>query len=180
MQISVTFKGLKPSEDLKNYVSSKLDRLDKYLDHTAEASVVLSMEKFRHIAEVSISSGKMNIIGREETEDSYAAIDMVVDKLEKQIKKHKDKNKKRRGRTVKEKPLAIPDLPEIPVPVEEEKISKIEVTSIEYKPMSVEEAVLQMNLIDDTFMVFTNAQTNNVNVLYRKNDGNMGLIQPNE
>ena len=91
MQTSVTFKNIDPSDRLKSYVTEKLDRLDKYLYNPAEANVVLSVEKFRHIAEVNIIGDRLNIVGKEETEDMYAAIDMVLDKLEKQIKKNKQK-----------------------------------------------------------------------------------------
>jgi len=97
MQTSVTFKNLDPSEHLKAYVSDKLDRFDKFLDNPAEASVVLAVEKFRHIAEINIIGDKLNINGKEETNDMYSAIDMVLDKLEKQIKKSKQKIRERRS-----------------------------------------------------------------------------------
>ena len=96
MQTYVTFKNLDPSEHLKAYVSDKLDRFDKFLDNPAEANVVLAVEKFRHIAEINISGDRLNINGREETEDMYSAIDMVLDKLGQQIKKHKQKIRERR------------------------------------------------------------------------------------
>ena len=89
MQTSVTFKNLDSSEHLKSYVSDKLDRFDRLLDNPAEASVVLKVEKFRHIAEISISGDRLNINGKEETNDMYSAIDMTMDKREKQIKKNK-------------------------------------------------------------------------------------------
>ena len=76
MQTSVTFKNLDPSEHLKNYVSDKLNRFDKYLYNPGEANVVLSVEKFRHIAEINIVGDRLNINGREETEDMYSAIDI--------------------------------------------------------------------------------------------------------
>ena len=91
MQTSVTFKNLDPSETLKSYVTDKLNRFDRLLDNPAEANVVLSVEKFRHIAEINIAGDRLNIIGKEETIDMYSAIDMVLDKLEKQIKKGKQK-----------------------------------------------------------------------------------------
>ncbi|MDY0378122.1 MAG: ribosome-associated translation inhibitor RaiA, partial [Desulfobacterales bacterium] len=97
MQTSVTFKNLDPSETLKSYVGEKLDRFDKFLDNPAEANVVLSVEKFRHIAEINIIGDRLNIVGKEETNDMYSAIDMVLDKLEKQIKKSKQKTRDRRG-----------------------------------------------------------------------------------
>ena len=97
MQTSVTFKNLDSSENLRAYVSDKLDRFDKYLYNPAEANVVLSVEKFRHIAEINIAGDKLNIIGKEETNDMYSAIDMALDKLEKQIKKNKQKIRERRS-----------------------------------------------------------------------------------
>jgi len=174
MQTSVTFKNLKPSDDLKGYIGSKLDRFDRYLDNPAEANVVFSIEKFRHIAEVTIIGDRLNINGREEQEDMYSAIDIVLDKLEKQIKKSKGKQKKRRNKNPDKMdmsvlPSEIPDFDNEP---------DVEIIDIEYKPMSVDEAVEQMKIIDNTFLVFTNAKTDRVNVLYRKNDGNYGLIQP--
>ncbi|CAN2041759.1 Ribosome hibernation promoting factor [Candidatus Magnetomoraceae bacterium gMMP-15] len=181
MQTSVTFKNIKPSEHLKNYAGSKLDRFDKYLDNPAEANVVLSVEKFRHIAEINISGDRLSINGREETEDMYAAIDMVLDKLEKQIKKNKEKNRQHRpgGRKDREKAMFV--MPsEIPVEEDEKSPPNVEIMNIDYKPMDVEEAIMQMGLIDDAFLVFTNAKTNRVNVLYRRAGGNYGLIQPSK
>ncbi len=97
MQTSVTFKNLDPSEHLKAYVSDKLDRFDRFLDNPAEANVVLAVEKFRHIAEINIAGDKLKINGKEETVDMYSAIDMTLDKLEKQIKKSKEKIRERRS-----------------------------------------------------------------------------------
>ena len=97
MQTSVTFKNLDPSDHLKSYVGDKLDRFDKLLDNPAEANVVLAVEKFRHIAEINIAGDRLSIIGKEETNDMYSAIDMVLDKIEKQIKKNKQKIRKHRA-----------------------------------------------------------------------------------
>mgnify|MGYP001091533046 CR=1 FL=1 len=97
MQTSVTFKNLDPSEHLKSYVVDKLDRFDKFLYNPAEASVVLSVEKFRHSAEINITGDRLNINGKEETGDMYSAIDMVLDKLEIQIKKNKQKIRNHRS-----------------------------------------------------------------------------------
>ncbi|OQX62748.1 MAG: ribosomal subunit interface protein [Desulfococcus sp. 4484_241] len=96
MQVSITFKNIESSERLKNFVKEKLGKLDRLFDSPAKADVTLSVEKFRRIAEVNISGDRLNIIGKEETEDMYASIDMVLDKLEKQIKKKKEKIKQRR------------------------------------------------------------------------------------
>ena len=175
MQTSVTFKNLDPSDNLKSYVGDKLDRFDKFLDNPAEANVVLAVEKFRHIAEINISGDRLSIIGKEETVDMYSAIDMVLDKLEKQIKKSKQKIRERRS-VAKNRNRSIPD-EEINLP-DEDIERQIKIRNIEYKPMDVEEAVLQMDLIEDNFLVFTNARSDQINVLYRRRDGHYGLIQP--
>jgi len=175
MQTSVTFKNLDPSDHLKSYAGEKLDRLDKFLDNPAEASVVLTVEKFRHIAEITIMGDRLNLIGKEETNDMYSAIDMALDKLEKQIKKSKQKIRERRSG---QKTSAKEMLAEAIAAPKEDLAGQVKVKHIEYKPMDIEEAVLQMNLVKDNFLVFTNARTNHVNVLYRRKDGDYGLIQP--
>jgi putative sigma-54 modulation protein len=93
MQLSVTFKNIDPSDDLKAYLDNKLSKLDKFLDNPAEANAVLSLEKFRKRAEINLVGDKLTINAKEETEDMYAAIDVAVDKLEKQLKKTKEKIK---------------------------------------------------------------------------------------
>lgn len=175
MQTSVTFKNLPSSEPLKTYVKEKLDRFDRLLDNPAEANVVLSVEKFRHIAEINIIGDRLNIIGKEEINDMYSAIDMVLDKLEKQIKKNKQKTREHRSGAK----TSIKEIPALnPAGVEDDHVPQIKVQNIDYKPMDVEEAVMQMDLVSDSFLVFTNAQTDRVNVLYRRKDGHYGLIQP--
>jgi putative sigma-54 modulation protein len=175
MQTAVTFKNLDPSDALKAYVSDKLDRFDRYLSSTAEANVVLKVEKFRHLAEIHISGDRLSITGTEETDDMYSAIDMVLDKMEKQIKKKKQKHRAGRGSaTIKSQETWGPELGDSVDDAEKE----IRVVNIEYKPMDVDEAIMQMNLGDDHFFVFTNARSDRVNVLYRRSDGHYGLIQP--
>jgi len=175
MQTSVTFKNLDSSDTLKSYVRDKLDKFDKFLDNPAEANVVLIVEKFRHIAEINIIGDRLNLNGKEETGDMYSAIDMTLDKLEKQIKKNKEKIRERRtgvkgrGKKIIEEDLNPPD---------QEGSDEVIIKNIEYKPMDVEEAVLQIGLGKENFLVFTNATTDEVNVLYRRKDGNFGLVQP--
>ncbi len=179
MQVSVTFKNLDPSENLKTYVKNKLDRFDKLLDNPAEASVVLSVEKIRHIAEIKLTGDRLNINCREKTNDMYSSIDMALDKLEKQIKKNKQKiQKHRKGdrSEIREKKEMTEDL--VTPPPSDDSLPRIRIQNIEYKPMDIEEASMQIELTPDNFLVFTNSMTNRVNVLYRRKDGDLGLIQP--
>ncbi|HDM77839.1 MAG TPA: ribosome-associated translation inhibitor RaiA [Deltaproteobacteria bacterium] len=175
MQISVTFRRVEPSENLKQYAIDKISRVQKYLDTPAEAHVVLSVEKFRHIADVTINANGVNINGVEETEDLYSAIDMVVDKLETQIKKHKNKFRRRKGAATRGKELESMQESDFP---EDSEPRIIKSEKFYAKPMDIDEAVMQLELSDDTFLVFTNARTNNINVIYKRKDGNYGLIEP--
>ena len=175
MQTSVTFKNLDSSENLKTYVQDKLNRFDKFLYNPAEAKVVLSVEKFRHIAEINIIGDRLNINGKEETVDMYSAIDIVLDKLEKQIKKSKQKSRERRsGTKARGKGIIAEDAAHMDF----ETTREIKVKNIEYKPMDVEEAVMQMDLLKGNFLVFINSRTEKVNVLYQRRDGHYGLIEP--
>jgi putative sigma-54 modulation protein len=171
MHTSVTFKNIDPSDNLRAYVQDKLDRYDRFLDSPAEANVVLSVEKFRHIAEINITGRKLNIIGKEETNDMYSAIDMVLDKVGKQIKKNKEKIRDKRGGA------KLGMFPDELVGVEDDE-KRVVVKNIEYKPMDIEEALMQMDLVTDNFLVFSNAKTDQINVIYRRKDGHFGLIQP--
>ena len=180
MQTSVTFVNLDPSETLKAYAREKLDRFDKYVDNPAKANVVLTVEKFRHIADINISADGFGVSGHEETSDMYSAIDMALDKLEKQIIKNKKKFKRLRSTAARSKMSRYEEVDVTALgDVEQEARPRIvRIKNIEYKPMDIDEAVLQMDLIKGSFLVFTDAQTEKVNVLYRLKDGNYGLIQP--
>ena len=98
MRVSVTFRHMDPTEAIREYAEAKLAKVKRYLDEPIEANVVLELEKYRHLAEVTLNAGRNVINCREETNDIYSAIDMVMDKLERQVKKHKDKIRSKKGR----------------------------------------------------------------------------------
>ncbi len=173
MQTSVTFKNLEPSDSLKDYVTNKLNRMDKLMDNTAEAQVVLSVEKIRHYTEIRLKGDRLNIVCREKASDMYSAIDLALDKLEKQLKKQKEKIKNHRQSKGGESVRDMNPGAELEIETPE-----IHIQSIEYKPMDIEEASMQLELTSDNFLVFTNARTNRVNVLYRRKNGDLGLIEP--
>ena len=178
MQVSVTFRRIDASDTLRNYAEEKLNRITKFIEDPIEAHVVLSVEKFRHIAEVSINANGLRINGQEETGDMYSAIDMAVDKVEAQIKKNREKLKKRKS-DGGSKPLVMTMNILAGESFEEDREPQIIKTKqINAKPMDVDEAVMQMDLANSEFLVFTNANTQNINVIYRRKDGNYGLIEP--
>lgn len=177
MQINVAFRHTEASDALKTYAEEKVSRIKKYLEEPIEANVVLQVEKFRHIADVTVESNGLRINAREETEDMYSAIDMVVDKLEGQVKKQKEKLRNRKPTASERAQRLMMNILEWP---SEETLEPRVVTTqqIYAKPMDVDEAVMQLNLSNGDFLVFTNRATMNVNVLYRRKDGNYGLIEP--
>ena len=176
MDINVTFRHTEPIESLKTYAEEKIAKLDKYLDSPAEAHIVLTVEKFRHQADVTLSVNGARIKAFEETEDMYSAIDQVMDKVEIQLKRHLSKIRDRRSDGTRQESLGVEGDSDTASVVEEEPI--IEVEKLEAKPMDPEEAAMQLGFHNREFMVFRNAKTNEINVLYRKNNGNLGLIEP--
>lgn len=176
MQINVVFRHTDGSTALKEYAEDKFSRVKKYMLEPITADVVLRVEKFRHIAEVAIDANGIRVNGVEETGDLYSAIDMVADKIEAQLKKHKDKMRERKSSGEK----ASVRSPEDQGEVGEESGERHVITREQQfaKPMDVEEAVLQMEVSNGEFLVFTNSQSSQINVLYRRNDGHFGLIEP--
>ncbi|MFH0788762.1 MAG: ribosome-associated translation inhibitor RaiA [Pseudomonadota bacterium] len=178
MQISVSFRNVDPSDHLKGYAENRMARLKKYMEEPIEIYVVLSIQKIRHAADVTISANGMKIKAQEETGDLYSAIDMVLDKIEKQIKRHRDKVKEHKAEG-KSKGLGEGKKIGEEGEPEEEKVPQIVKTErIFAKPMDVEEASLQLKLMNSEFLVFTNSKTLLINVLYRRKDGDFGLIEP--
>lgn len=173
MKIIVNGKNIEITNALKNVVEKKLDKLDKYFSPNVEAHATLSVQKNRQIIEVTIPFNGVILRGEEATEDMYASIDLVVDKLERQIRKQKTKLQKRLyGDSLKFQ--FIPD--EEYKDVQEPRIVKTKKFAI--KPMSDEEALLQMELLGHNFFVYESADTGDVNVIYKRKDGNYGLIEP--
>ena len=170
MKITIIGKNIEISEYLRNLTIKKVSKLDRYFPRDTEVQVTMSVEKNRHIVEVTIPYPGGIIRGEEVTGDMYASIDNVIAKLEKQILHY---------RTKLESSLRYDegDLPE----EEEEEDEGPQIVKIKHfsmKPMNLEEAVLQMELLNHSFFVFLNDETNDINVLYRRKDGNYGLIEP--
>ena len=177
MDISVTFRHMQPTESLRTYAEEKLSKIKRYLDFPLEAHVVLSVEKFRHIADVTLSVNGTWIKGIEETDDMYSAIDQVMDKLEKQVKKYLSKIRNRRTENRKgEETLDVEET--------EEDVAfglagpSIEVEKMIAKPMDPEEAAMQLSNSQQDFIVFRNSRSEEINVIYKRKDGNLGLIEP--
>jgi len=179
MQVAVTFRHMETSEPLRAYAEEKLARVKKYIEEPIDAQVALSVEKkIRHKSVVTIVAKGITIKASEETNDMYAALDAVVDKIERQLKRYKEKLKKHKPVTGKEREVkkTVFAAESVDEGLPEPQI--IRSNSFSVKPMSVEEAVMQMDLLHKDFIVFTDDSTNEINVVYRRKDGNYGLIVP--
>lgn len=171
MKMKFTGRKIDVTEGLKSYTTAKLSKLDKFFGAEAEADVTLSVQKDDHIIEVTIYHNGMIYRAEVSDSDMYAAIDRVEDVLERQIRKQKTRLEK------KLKSGAFNDLEPFGDIEEETEFKIVKTKRYENKPMSVEEAILQMNLLGHTFYIFNNAETMDKNVVYKRKDGNYALIE---
>jgi putative sigma-54 modulation protein len=183
MNLSVTGRHVEVTDALKSYVEGGLTKLRTHFDKVIDANVVLSVEKHRHIAEINLHANGIRIHGKESSSDMYASVDAVLGKLDKQIRRFKDRINRHQPRVSKEETNYSHEIIQA---LEDKELadgngSKHHVVMREklpVKPMSVDEAVMQLELVDDPFLVFTNADTRQVNVIYAREDGTYGLIEP--
>lgn len=176
MNLNITFRHVDPSEALKAYAQEKVGRLKKYFDGLVEGHVILAQEKIRHAAEVTLQANGIRINAKEDTTDFHSAIDAVVDKLERQLKRYKEKLKRRQPlsnkerRSLREQVFAYESF-------EEESPRIIQTEHYAAEPKSVDQAVMEMDLVHRDFAVFTD-EDGRVRVVYRRDDGHYGLIEP--
>ncbi len=178
MKCSVTFRHMKASDPIREYAEEKVDKITKLIDRGGEAQVVLSVEKHLHVAHIELlTDGSLRMRGIDKSEDMYASIDAAVERIVRQVKRYREKIKSHResssiGRELPHQVLAVEerdeqvDLPQI-----------VRQETIVAKEMNVDEAVMKMDLLNSDFLVFTNAISHHVNVVYRLPDGQYGLIE---
>ncbi len=171
MQLSVKGRNLEVTDALRSYAEEKLRRLTKYFENIVTANVVLSLEKHRQIAEVTLRVRDLTIRAEESTEDLYSSIDLVVEKLERQILRYKERIAAHVTRAATREERGVSAAAE-----GESRLVKTKRFAV--KPAEVDEAIMQMDLLGHNFYVFRNARTDEVNVVYRRRDGHYGLIEP--
>ena len=181
MNTSVTFRHMTASESLREHAENKVSRINKYFDEPAEAHVVLSTEKYAYIAEIIIQAHGMTICGKESSSEMYNSIDRAMEKIEKQIKRYRAKlstHRPRDGAKLKMKfklleaagDTELETAPDLPPTI-------IETREFHARPMMLDEAVMQMDLLHNDILVFLNSKTGQINVLYRKAGNKYGLIE---
>lgn len=180
MEITVTGRKIEMTDGLRNRVEEKIKGIRKFLEGTKDVHFVLSVEKHRHFAEIILNANGYVLHCKEETDNMYSTIDRVIEKLLKQLKKHKDKitnskNKKKPGEN-EVIHFRTDLLPYENKPIEKASPRIIKSKGFDAKPMFLEEASLQIRSTRNIFLVFRNASNDRINVLYTRKDGNLGLI----
>lgn len=170
MKVQVRGKNIEVTPALRDYVEKRLGKLDRFLDQMGEAQATLVVEGDAQKIEVTIPVNGMLLRGEEATGDMYSSVDLVVEKIERQISRYKGKLNRRNGRSLPE-PAGVERM-------EDETPRVLKTKRFAIKPMPLDEAIMQMNLLGHDFFVFSNAETEQVNVVYKRKDGNYGLIEP--
>lgn len=188
MNVILTGRHINLDDDIKSYAEKKLLKAETFFDHIIEAHIVLSAEKHRRIAEVTLNVKNATFHATAETDDFYSAVDAVMEKVDVQIKKFKERIKDRKHRVRIETPIETTEVEITEDPEMEESDTEnsetnsrpqiVKVKRFAPKPMTPQEAVMQLDVLDDDFMMFSNSQTNQVNVIYKRKDGSYGWIEP--
>ncbi len=184
MQMNITFRHLDPIDSLKNSARETVERVNKYLDKATESHVVLSLERHLHLADITIQSGAFVLRGKEKSEDMYASIDLAMDKIERQLKRYKEKLKSHHGKErvhhrqelVEQLRVRHQVFQAVAEPTNEGPVV-VKTNEFLAHPMSVDEAIMQMDLMNNDFLVFTNSTTMEMNVVYHRKDSTIGLIE---
>lgn len=175
MKISVTFRNAEGENWQKEYVEERLGKLKKYIDNPVDARVILSVEKFRNTAEINLMANGLNVNSKEEEKDMHLAIDNAIEKIERQLKKHKErirgfKNNQSRSE-VSDSESPGDEGEELP----ESKV--VETRKVILKPMSIEDAIMEMETTKNRFVIYRDISSENVNVIYRRDDGKFALLE---
>lgn len=174
MKFNIHGKKLEVTDSIKNYIEEKIGRLDKYFKDpdNITTTVLIKLRGKGQVVEVTINANQFILRGEEMHDDLYAAIDKVSDKIERQIRKNKTRMHKKAN-----KPLVADLVIDFEIEDEKEENEIVKRKNIQTKPMSEEEAILQMELLGHEFFVFKNSETSDINILYRRKDGNFGIIE---
>ncbi len=173
MKYNIRGNKIDVTKAIEDYLKSKLSKVEKFFDDDVEAKAIISTKGREQKVEVTIWSGKYNVRAEEAGEDLYSSIDLVVDKIERQLKKYKDKlynNRKGNRDEI---------VPEIEDYFEDEEQTIVRRKEVFLKPIDEEEAITQMELLGHSFFVFKNVDTGKINVVYKRNDGDYGVIEAN-
>jgi putative sigma-54 modulation protein len=181
MQLNITFRHLEPTEALKSHIKGRVEHVQRYIDRPSEAHAVLHVENLDHHAEITVKAGRFLLRGTARSPDMYASIDQAADKIERQLKKHKEKltnHYKSNGTPAPWPPVDVRhDVLDILENPERPSHRVVKSEQLQARSMSIDDAILQLELLDAKFYVFQNAKDRALNVVYRRDDGSFGLIE---
>ena len=177
MQISFSGKHIDITDALKEYAISKLKKLNRFYKGPMSVEVLMNVEHERQIVEITTHVKGMILRVEESSNDMYASIDSAVDKLEARIKRYKDKIRNKHRSVEK---VGIEENSPLGSENDESGYKVVKEKEFEVKPISVDEAIMQMEMLGHSFFVFRDSKTDRINVLYKRKDGNYGLIKPVE
>lgn len=173
MKVIITSKNFNSSDHLKQIIETKFDRLGKYFSNEIVANVTLTMEKGRQKIEATINANGTIFRAEETTNDAYNGVDRVVEKLASQMSRFKTKLQRKHK---EHKDMFFSEIPDA-TNEETEEINVVRTKKFDLIPMSVEEAIMQMELLEHNFYVFLNMESDGVNVVYKRKDNNYGLLE---
>jgi len=185
MRYNIRGENLQVTEAIREYIIKKVEKLDKYFDDSMTAEVQVKLKVYGRDTKVEITIPLKTLLLRaeEQHENMYAAIDLIVDKLERQVRKYKTKvnRKPRQEKTLRKQANQTVLLldPEVESPAEEIEDHIVRTKRFDLKPMDAEEAILQMNLLGHQFFVYTDADTTLTNIVYQRKDGKYAIIETN-
>ena len=177
MKFTFTEKKVNLPKSLHAYAEKKVGKLERYFKTDSEANLVFSVEKDRNKVELTIRSGSTILRVSESTSDMFASVDAAVTSMERQLRKHKTRLEKRLRQDAFERSVAEEVSTFVPDVVEENDYEVVRTKKFAIKPMTVEEAILQMNLLGHTFFAFKDEDSGAFAVVYKRNDGGYGLIE---
>ena len=175
MKISVTFRNTEGDDWHKEYIDQKLKKLEKYLDTPVEARVVLSVEKFRNVAEVNLMANGQTLNAKEEAKEMNLAIDNAVEKIERQLKKRKERTRGHKTNASRSEGAAPREVYQDDDEAQEARI--VEMRKVVLKPMSLEDAIMEIDVTRNRFVVYRDSSTEKVSIIYVRDDGKYALIE---
>jgi putative sigma-54 modulation protein len=179
VNLHITGKRVDVTDAMKDYIEKKINKISNKLRDVQDVAVTLRIERYHHIAEITIAADHLTIRGEGNTADMYSSIDAACSKIEKQVRKYRSRIQGRRTARpdkVREAQMTVYD--HRAMARDQDTRIVISVDQIPVKPMTLEEAVMEMDLMNQDFLVFKNAESDDINVIYHRRDGNIGLIEP--
>lgn len=182
MNLTISGRHLEITDAIRTHVTDGLDRVKRHFDKVIDANVVLAIEKHRHrqIAEINLHANGLRINAKESSADLYASIDSALSKIERQVTRHKERIKRHQPRTAREEREFRHNVIQFGPTDTHEPASHVIVhhEKIQLQSMTIEEAAFQLGLVEDDFIMFNNADTHQINVVYERGDGTYGVIEP--